>query len=53
VEQEAISGRAGGTAWQLRRLSTVLGTRLGRRSCEVWTPTLVHRGFSKECIDYD
>jgi hypothetical protein len=23
------------------------------RSCEVSTQMLVHRGFSKECIDYD
>jgi hypothetical protein len=29
VEQEASSGRAGGSAWQLRRLLAVLGTSLG------------------------
>ena len=30
VEQEANSGRAGGTVWQPRRISAVLSTRLGR-----------------------
>ena len=57
LEQEASSGRE---CDRLAAAPPLSHPRLQARprssrseSCEVWTQTLVRRGFSKECIDYD